>query len=279
MAERAEEQLSVRQLLADLDSFVVDGRRHEILGAFADALQPLYDLVLSSGGAHRGDGHHAFALFHLAGRSITDLIGAGHLASHSYVQQAYTLLRPVGESCDLMELFAQEPAEASRWIESRRPGIDFRPKAVRERIGEPEAATEMYGHLSEMGPHPRFAGSRVAGVMQQRVDDPSARRVVFRLGSFFEWHPATMHVFVFAFDAVVRLGFKLRHLQHVSPALSHTEWVTAFGATTRAAAHGCKLLRLELVDLGAGEGSEFLDTCFDEFVRATEPGGALSVSD
>lgn len=253
MGEQHETQHSVRHLLAGMDSRVVSGRRAEILGAVADALQPLYGLVLSCRGAHRGDGHHAFALFHLASRSITDLIGSAHLASHSYVQQAYVLLRPVGESCDLMELFAREPAEASRWIESEKPGVDFRPGSVRRRIGESEAAAAMYGHLSEMGAHPRFAGSRNAGVLQERIDDPSVRRVVFRIGPFFEWHPATVHMFMF----------------------THTQWVTAFAECVQAAGSGCKLIRLELRDLNAAEGSEFLDTCYDDFIQATQPGGEL----
>lgn len=276
MHERPDPRLTPRKLLADLDSFVATGRREELLGAFADAVEPLYSLVIEAGGPSRGEGERAFAIFHLLARSITDMLAAVHLATHAYLQQAYTLIRPVHENCDLIELFAQVPEEAARWVNAEKPGIDYRPAVVRTRIGGSREDAEMYGHLSEMGSHPRFAGSRISGVFRVGIDDPTDRRAVLSVGSFFEWHPASVLVYTFAFEAVIRLGFKVRHLEEVSERMSRERWVSAFLACVHAASRGCKLIRLELVDMKAGEGTEFLDRVYDDLIAALQPGGDLA---
>jgi hypothetical protein len=276
MDESSLGRLTPRKLLADLDSYVATGRRAQLVDAFAEAVEPLYDLVIAAGGRRRGDGERAFAIFHLLARSITDLIAAVHLASHAYLQQAHTLVRPVHENCDLIELFAQYPDEAVQWVNSENPGKEFRPGDVRQRIGEPSESKDVYGHLSEMGPHPRFAGSRITGGMRVRVDDPTDRQLVLCMGSFFEWHPASVLVYTWAFEAVIRLGFKARHLELVSDRVSRDQWVSAFLACARSVGRGCKVLRQELVTMNAGEGTEFLDTVYDDLIAALEPGGGLA---
>jgi hypothetical protein len=279
MDEPPDPRLTPRKLLADLDSFVATGRREQLLEAFADSIEPLYTLVIEAGGPSKGGGERAFAIFHLLARSITDLLAAVHLATHAYLQQAYTLIRPVLENCDLIELFAQVPDEAARWVNAEKPGIDYRPADVRRRIGGSQEDAELYGHLSEMGSHPRFAGSRVAGLMHVRVEDPTDRRAVLRMGSFHEWHPASVLVYMFVFEAVIRLGFKVRHIEEVSERMSRQRWLSAFLACACAASRGCKLIRLELLDMSSGDGSEFLDTVYDDLLAALEPGGYLVTLD
>jgi hypothetical protein len=267
------EPLTTRNLLAELDFPVATGRRRAILEAIADALQPLHALIVGAGGP--GEGENVFAMFHLASRSMSDLIASAHLASHAYLQQAYGALRPVYESCDLIELFARAPREASVWVNAEKPGVDFRPSKVRERISSPTEDAQMYGHVSEMGSHPRFAGSRVSGLMRVATNDPTDRRVVIRIGPVFPEHPAAVHVFPFIFDAVIRLGFKLRHLKEVTGRVTHDRWADAFLASAEAVAVGCKLARLELLERAAGEDSGFLDTLYDPLIAALQPGGDL----
>jgi hypothetical protein len=275
VASSPDRELDVWTLLSDLDGPVASGRRLLIQKAFADAAQPLFVLITEAGGPHRGDGEQAFGVLHLLGRGLTDLIAAVHLATHAYLQQAYALIRPVHEHSDLVELFAQEPQEAARWINHPKPGVEYRPAAVRQRVGGGTDAAEMYGHLSEMGSHPRFAGSRIAGMMRVRQEDPEDRQVILRIGSFFEWHPASVTVYAFIFQALIQLGFKFRHLDLVTEGVTREKWLDSYLECVRRAADGCKLVRAELVALDAGEGTEWLDNVYADLLAALGPDGQL----
>jgi hypothetical protein len=275
MADAQPDELTAARLLEHLDGPVTDGRRRDILDAFAGSLNPLFAYLVEAGGCSE-DGERAFALLHLASRSISDLVAAAHLATHAYLQQAYTSMRPVHENTDLMELIAQEPSEAHRWINSETPWVDFRPKLVRDRIGAPEEDVALYSHLCEMGSHPRFAGTHAAGAMKVNVDDPADRRAVLRMGSFFEWHPATVSIWTLLFQMVVRLGFKLRHLSGVTPGASWTRWLEIYRASVEEANRGCDLVRQELVAMGHSEGTEFLEGAFDGLLDRLKSGGDLA---
>jgi hypothetical protein len=266
--------LTVRNLMAELDYPVARGRRAEILVAVVDALQPLYALIIEAGGAHRGEGERTFAMFHLATRSVSDLVASAHLASHAYLQQAYGTMRPVHENCDLMELFAREPGEAAIWINGDQPGKDYRPGKVRERLASDPVDAREYGYLSEMGSHPRFAGSRLTGLMRVAHDDPKNRRVVLRVGPFYPAHPATVYVYLYLFQMVIRLGLKLRHLTKVTERMTREQWVTAYLESATAVARGCKACRAELIDMGVGEETEGIETMYDDLIAALkrEPG-------
>lgn len=270
---------SARYLLAELDHCVAEGRKAEILDAVADALDPLFSLIVAAGGPHRGDGERTFAMFHLASRSISDLAASAHLASHTYLQQAYGAMRPVHENCDLLELFAREPGEAARWIQADEPGKLFRPGEVRKRLGSAEDKVSEYGHLSEMGSHPRFAGSRLTGLMKVAREDPSNRVAVLRMGPFFPEHPASVFVYMFLFQTIIRLGFNLRHLMQVSQSLTRKAWSDAYLQSVTAVAHGCRLIRKALVEMDAGDGSEFLDTLYDPLMANLQPDSATPIGD
>lgn len=212
-------------------------------------------------------------MLHLATRSLSDLLTAVHLASHAYLQQAYGALRPVYENCDLIELLARDSAEAAAWIKTDKPWTEFAPGAVRRRLGA--LPDPVYSHVTEMGTHPRFAGSRLTGVMEVARDDAAMRTAVLRVGCFFPEHPASVLVYTFLFDGVVRLGFKLRHLTQVSRETSHDAWCDALLESTIAVRRGCSLIRAELVDIDGGEGSEFLEAAYVEVVEGLQPGGQL----
>jgi hypothetical protein len=94
--------------------------------------------------------------------SITDIVTGLQLLSHCYLQQAHSVIRPVQENCELLDLFAADPDAASRWMETETPGKEFSPRAVREQLGQ-NGPEETYGHLSEIGTHPRLAGMQSAG--------------------------------------------------------------------------------------------------------------------
>jgi hypothetical protein len=155
MVEPTQTRYMPSDMLAELDSRVASGRRSDVLDAFADAAAPLYSLLVASSGPHRGDGVLTHAIVHLVSRSITDLIAAMHMASHGYLQQVNTLVRPVYESCDLIEMFAQDPSAAGRWVNAK-TDYEFKPSKVRKAVGEPPESTDIYIHLSKAGTHPRF---------------------------------------------------------------------------------------------------------------------------
>ena len=205
----------------------------------------------------------------------TDLIAATHIASHSYVQQAYSLIRPVHECCDLVELFAREPGEAVKWVNSPRPGVEYRPASVRRRIDAPPVSTDTYGHLSEMGSHPRFLGARASAVMWINREDPTERRVVVRMGSFYEDHPASVGVYVFILEALIRVGFNVRHLQVVASQVTRRLWLDSFLASMVAVGEAFKLVRQEFIAIGAGEGTEFMETVYDELIDVVRTGGPV----
>ena len=81
----------------------------------------------------RRDAHpqQKFGIVHLMTRSLSDLLAGGHLAAHCYLPQAYGVLRPVLDSCDLIELFAQDAEQARLWTVTERAHIDFAPARVR----------------------------------------------------------------------------------------------------------------------------------------------------
>ncbi len=272
------ENLTASDLLTELDLPVALGRRKEILEAFADAVEPLYRLVVNASRRPDVDGNLLFVVLHLAGRSISDLLAAGHLASHAYLQQAYGAMRPVHENCDLLELFARDPSAAGEWVNTERPWADFSPKAVRGRLGiEPNP---VYSHVTEMGTHPRFSGSRLSGVMRVAQDAAATHTLVFRVGSFFPEHPAAVSVYGFLFESLVRLGFKLRHLTLVSETTTHEAWCDAFLDSAIAVRRGCKLIHAELVELdAAGEETDFLETVYADLVESLQPEGRLRTGD
>ncbi len=241
-------------MMAELDHPIAEGGRATILLAFVDALEPLYAFVLDAGGPHRGDGERAFAMFYLAIRSVSDLMASAHLASHGFLQQAYGAMRPVHENCDLTELFAREPAEAALWINAPMPGKEYAPRVVRERLGaESSADVDEYGHFSEIGPHPRFAGSRLTGLMKVSKADPTDRRLVLRAGPFYPEHPSTVYIYLWLFQMVARLGHKLRHLTIVSERATPERWSAAYLDALRAIKQGCEAVEAELTNLGIDE--------------------------
>jgi hypothetical protein len=272
------ENLTASDLLAELDFPVAVGRRKEILQAFADAVDPLYHLVADADRRPDADGNLVFAVLHLAGRSISDLLSAGHLASHAYLQQAYGTMRPVHENCELLELFARDPSAAGEWVNTEKPWADFSPRAVRGRLGsEPNP---VYSHITEMGTHPRFAGSRLSGVMRMARDEAATHTLVFRVGSFFPEHPAAVTVYGLLFESLVRFGFKLRHLMLVSETTTHEVWCDAFLESAIAVRRGCKLICAELVELdAAGEDTDFLETVYADLVEGLRSEGRLRTGD
>ena len=48
--------------------------------------------------------------------------------------------------------------------------------------------------------------------------------MLLRVGPFYPEHPSTVFVYMFLFQKVVRLGFKLRHLSQVTDNMTREQW-------------------------------------------------------
>jgi hypothetical protein len=133
------------------------------------------------------------------------------------------------DSCDLIELFAADAAQAELWTTTTEGHRHFAPGAVRKRLGS-DPLDPVHSHLSELGSHPRFAGVNISGGVLARRDDPEDRQGVLRLGPMWPEHPSTLFVWIFAIDALVKLGFKARHLELVAPGrVTRADWLREYG--------------------------------------------------
>ncbi|MGZ4331759.1 MAG: hypothetical protein ACXVFN_13585 [Solirubrobacteraceae bacterium] len=235
------------QLLAELNLPLGLESRQPIVARYAETLEPTYNFVIAARTDPSAEsGYASFATFNLLCSSLSDLLAGGHLIDHCYISQAYSVMRPALDACDLLELFAQDPSEAETWARTDKPHIDFSPANVREKLGQARH-DPVHGHFSESGSHPRFAGSNLRGVMRVNPDDETDRTAMLRIGSTFPEHPATLIAWLFAFNTVISVASKARHLVLVSDeATSIAQWLEAFHQTLDAASQGVTLVLTEL---------------------------------
>ena len=226
--------LSAQKMLAELASPVVDEEREPVAQAFAEAVDSLLQLAYSAQ-LTPGSGP-TWASLSVLTRGISDLLAGGHLVEHRYLPQAYSTMRPVYDACDLLGLFEKDRAEATRWIETEEGHRDFAPKAVRKRLGV-AAHDPMHSHFSESGSHPRFAGAKLNSLMRVAVEDPGDRTAVIRAGPTWKEHPASLHTWLFAFDALVKLGFAARTLVVITQ-IERPAWLRAYRDCVAASIRG-----------------------------------------
>jgi hypothetical protein len=121
---------------------------------FRDASDSIEQYLID--GAAQMSGAAPIAIFHLICRSLADLRSAQYLASSGFPVQMYSLVRPVIESINLVDLFVQEPSAADEWMagEHRK----FRPAVVRKKLGLGD--DDVYSWACAHS-HPRFAGMQL----------------------------------------------------------------------------------------------------------------------
>ena len=209
------------------------------------------------------DVHQRFASVHLLARSLSDLLAGGHLASHYCLPQAHSVLRPVIDSCDLMDLFAGHPDQAAQWVTTDRPWGDFAPARVRQLLGR-EKLDPVHSYFSEAGSHPRFEGARISGGLVVNPQDPTEQTAVFQVGPIWPEHPATLLIWPFIFllaADTAKCGAHLVPLVDNARTAAELFWLRAFLDCITASADGAELALTELGELPAGSPSypEMLD--------------------
>jgi hypothetical protein len=211
-------------MLRELD-LEADGIRSLILDDFALAIQPLANLLTRVNGPSRISGALTIGICQVLARGVSDLLAGAHLASHCYSAQAYSVMRPALEACDLLDLFAKDHSQAELWWTTDEPWKHFLPSKVRQKLGR-EKLDPIYDHFSERGTHPRFEGAKLGGFMYREAgqETPSAH---ITFGPFEPRHPNTVEPFVSAFIALGALSFRARHLHLATESIGYADWLEA----------------------------------------------------
>lgn len=114
------------------------------------------------------------AITHLVARSLTDLGWGQYLASSGYPIQMYSVIRPVREAINLIDLFAQKPERAQDWVDGKFWSLT--PKKVRDELGIEDDA--VYSWMAEHS-HPRFAGLQLTTYKMRREGEEGWRNVMY----------------------------------------------------------------------------------------------------
>jgi hypothetical protein len=136
---------------------------------FRDASDLVESYVVE--GATTGEGAAQAATMHLVCRSIADLRSAQYLATSGFTIQMYSLVRPVMESINLIELFAAEPDMADQWAAGEH--WKFAPAKVRERLGVGDDPIYSWACAHS---HPRFPGFQLT--TYSAVDHATGRTTI-----------------------------------------------------------------------------------------------------
>ncbi len=140
---------------------------------FIPNLEKTYELYERLSGMGKKEGLAIYSRNLVLARSINDLLAGLHLASHGYILQSYTVLRPILESVDMAKLFSKDPSMADIWVEGgEKARNELRPSAVRRKLGK-ESYDEMYGHFCNYGSHPSFDGSSGMSAMKVGEKKPT----------------------------------------------------------------------------------------------------------
>jgi hypothetical protein len=203
----ADGRLGTDQMLAELCGPAGSPAMRELVPMLTATIDPLSAFVIAADINTTNGAHQGFAVMHMAARSLSDLIAGVHLVSHGYLVQMYSVVRPVLDALDLVELFVRDPAEATTWIETDKAHQMFTPAAVRRRL-DAEAFDRVHSHFSESGTHPRMAGANLSGGM---IDGEA----VLNIGPLWPDHHANFFAVLFLCSTTMGLATKLAHVANL----------------------------------------------------------------
>lgn len=200
----------VERLLDELEYPVTGWRaeHQEISRLFCESAEPFAKLLMTPRQSH---GHQDFAVNQILVRGLTDLVTAFHLAMHGYLNQAYNEMRMAFEACHLVELVGTDATEASAWIESDKPWIDFAPKKVRDKLDVNSPDGEVYSLMCGMA-HPRFEGASLTGYQSTSPDGSSAVNLSVGPSPLLDERPYLAHALIFISLTLQKLAAGAQHL-------------------------------------------------------------------
>ncbi len=103
--------------------------------------------------------------------TIDEIICALHLARHHFYLQAFAHLRTVLETIDKVKVFKLHPELIEIWSSNdyKQKQKELSPSAIRKKLGV-HKYDELYGVLSELGPHPSYKSFQSRTVAKQSKD-------------------------------------------------------------------------------------------------------------
>ena len=242
------------QFLDELDAPAASLRPdyRDLQSSFIAAVEPLVELVM--GTRPRTAGESAFGVRQLIVRSLNDVVAAFHLLVHGFVNQGYSTMRMAYEAVDLIELLSTNTEQGALWVRSDKPWRDFRPAAVRERLGKPKV-DDVYDHLCAMS-HPRFTAAHVTGYQAApQAEEADVPELVLRLGPFvIDGHPAIPLALGFL-NVIVALVMVRMSVLATSGAVSESQWENAVDRSSTAQQRFVETLSSLLTKAGL-EGGE-----------------------
>ena len=184
---------------------------------FEKQLQHLIDMLFDviEAGLH---GIPSFANVSLFLTSINELLCAFHLAQRNYASQAYTHIRSVLESINLIELICLEDKYAALWIsnDERKKRRELSPAAVRKKLGQDKSA---YSLLSELGAHPTFGYVQTQSAQKRKIVTDERPQITFWMGGT-KWVP---HIIWANSACIFVLNIAIAHLGLSFPSRVHKE--------------------------------------------------------
>jgi hypothetical protein len=218
-------------------------------------------------GATLTRGAAQMATLHLAARSLADLRAGQFLASSGLPIQMASVVRPVLESLNLVEMFHRDPTAAERW--SAGQWQEFMPSRVRNALGM--GPDPVYSWLSEMS-HPRFAGFqlttyRIVRDADQEGDPEHAR--LFIGGLPLELPPVLLATMAPA-NALCQLSLALGYVP-VRPEVAWT-WATVARRVTESVLPGYEAIMAALAhhEVGIDVAREMLEAVRGTIATARE---------
>lgn len=230
---------------------------------FRDASDHIERYLMDGGTGMSGSA--PIAIIHLICRSLADLRSAQYLASSGFPVQMYSLVRPVIESINLVDLFVQEPTAADEWMAGEH--WKFKPWKVREKLGLKDK-DEMYSWACEHS-HPRYAGMQLTTYM---VTDAESGMTTVRpyVGGLPLEFPAVLMATTFPGDVLCMLSQALSHAS-VKTEVAKT-WPTVARRVGEDLLPGFRAVygALEAHGLPEKEGEKFLEVVKTTIALAAE---------
>lgn len=136
-------------------------------------------------------------------RCINDLVVGFHLANHCYVNQFYSVTRPIFESLDLINLFQKNAKYAELWYQEPDNFYKkYKPAKIRELIGASKR-DPIYSHFCQLGSHPTSEGANLTFYIQKRKNERS--KMMLNLGPSDLFTPMII-TFIFSFILLLMIA-------------------------------------------------------------------------
>lgn len=149
---------------------------------FEEHFQHFLDYLYEVSYEDSHSGHPSFAKLSMLFSIVDELLAAFHMAQHAYINQAYSHIRTVFESINLIELFIQDETYAELWFSSNEQAKKKKltPVAVRIALGIKE--DPLYKFFSVHGTHVTKYYVQSRSSMSKKLSNKGNPQIRFSIG-------------------------------------------------------------------------------------------------